>query len=850
MNKLTSYHPFRLARWHARTAPAGIRIGSPLSSAAALLIVLFGHHANAAESAADQEAAQTETSPAEVQAREEARPPEVEDKILVTAPLNPQQEAATGYSVRRSSSATRLDLELKRTPQTVSVITEKQIKEQNLTDIHSVLNAAPGITVMQYGVTGAGNTSYYSRGFAIRNFLLDGVLTSVAPSGGIMTRGLNGNNRFFAMDSAIYERIDVIRGSTGLVSGNGDPGATLNLVRKKPTVAPQFNAGVGYGSWNRKRAEVDFSTTLNESAGLRWRMVGVAQDGDHWMDRVGKKDYTLYNVLELPLGNDTLLRGGLVYGYQKIDGASPLTSSRAAPNFDSLEPIPKFPGGRSANNATDWTFAKNENINAFLNADHYLNDQWTLNAAYNYNKSDFHTIYGFLDGYNTTGAYRGTYDYYFGQWQPEADLHNLDVSLNGKFELLGREAEIVAGLSGYRNKVTMPYHASQSSGISSITGCGNNSRWVYCTLENFNNGDMPRPYLRTPGTQAFYDAYYTYDATHASVLTREKQYGLSLSGRYNLTDRLMAIAGGRYNKWESDQDVSRRGVRDDLYSLKLDQGGFSWFGGLVYDLTDQWSAYISYARTLDPQSEAGAIVGYDGHPIEERQNDTFELGLKGSLFGDRLNTQIAYFHTKQDNLPYYSDYYGCAWHGVSGCSYADTMLEPVFAGPGLKVQGVELSASGSVTPRLQINAAYTFMHTTWPDLTTAESASTGRYASMEMYFWRYGTLPKHQFKLFANWQAAERLNLGLGVNFKGKVKYFRDRNSKAYAAKYYPDADSSIYDLGSSTTVDLMAQYRITSALTARLNVQNLFDKTYYVTPRRDMYGAPRNVMFTLNYQF
>lgn len=143
---------------------------------------MFGHHA-AAESAANPDAAQTETAPAEAQAREEARPPEVEDKILVTAPLNPQQEAATGYSVRRSSSATKLDLELKRTPQTVSVITEKQIKEQNLTDIHSVLNAAPGVTVMQYGVTGAGNTSYYSRGFAIRNFLLDGVLTSVAPSG-------------------------------------------------------------------------------------------------------------------------------------------------------------------------------------------------------------------------------------------------------------------------------------------------------------------------------------------------------------------------------------------------------------------------------------------------------------------------------------------------------------------------------------------------------------------------------------------------------------------------------------------------------------------------------------------
>ncbi|EHD22205.1 MULTISPECIES: TonB-dependent siderophore receptor [Brenneria] len=848
MNKLTSYHPFRLARWHARTAPAGMRIGSPLSSAAALLILLFGHHA-AAESAANPDAAQTETAPAEAQAREEARPPEVEDKILVTAPLNPQQEAATGYSVRRSSSATKLDLELKRTPQTVSVITEKQIKEQNLTDIHSVLNAAPGVTVMQYGVTGAGNTSYYSRGFAIRNFLLDGVLTSVAPSGGIMTRGLNGNNRFFAMDSAIYERIDVIRGSTGLVSGNGDPGATLNLVRKKPTVAPQFNAGVGYGSWNRKRAEVDFSTTLNESAGLRWRMVGVAQDGDHWMDRVGKKDYTLYNVLELPLGNDTLLRGGLVYGYQKIDGASPVMAQGVASSYITDNP-PKFPGGRSANNATDWTFAKNENINAFLNADHYLNDQWTLNVAYNYNKSDFHTVYGFLDSYNEIGAYKGTYNYLFGQWRPEAELHNLDVSLNGKFELLGREAEIVAGFSGYRNKVTMPYYASSQSGISSYTDCGNTLRWTNCTLDEFNNGNMPRPYLRSASSQALYNAYYTYDAKLADVLTREKQYGLSLSGRYNLTDRLMVIAGGRYNKWESDQDVFRRGVRDDLYSLKLDQSGFSWFGGLVYDLTDQWSAYISYARTLDPQSEAGAIVGYDGNPIEERQNDTFELGLKGSLFGDRLNTQIAYFHTKQDNLPYYTTYYGCAWHGVSGCSYADTMLEPVFAGPGLKVQGVELSASGSVTPRLQVNAAYTFMDTTWPDLTAWGKNGDGQYASMEMYRWRYAALPKHQFKLFANWQAAERLNLGVGVNFKGKVKRFWSQYQKGLIEKNYPDLSMSKWDLGSSTTIDLMAQYRITNALSARLNVQNLFDKTYYVTPRRDMYGVPRNVMFTLNYQF
>ena len=86
----------------------------------------------------------------------------------------------------------------------------------------------------------------------------------------------------------------MVRGSTGLLSGAGNPAASINLVRKRPT--REFEAGVGasVGSWDYRRTEFDLGSPLDEAGKLRGRLVGAWQEGGSFIDRVKQDSQLLY----------------------------------------------------------------------------------------------------------------------------------------------------------------------------------------------------------------------------------------------------------------------------------------------------------------------------------------------------------------------------------------------------------------------------------------------------------------------------------------------------------------------------------------------------------------------------
>lgn len=137
------------------------------------------------------------------------------------------------YTPGSIATATRLVLKPKETPQTISVITRQEMDDFNLNSIDDVMRHTPGVSVVTYD---SERTEYYSRGFAIQNFQYDGI-------------PMNRDSAYSAgntlSDMAIYDRIEVLKGATGLLTGVGDPGATINLIRKKPTKDFQGNVSLG-----------------------------------------------------------------------------------------------------------------------------------------------------------------------------------------------------------------------------------------------------------------------------------------------------------------------------------------------------------------------------------------------------------------------------------------------------------------------------------------------------------------------------------------------------------------------------------------------------------------------------
>ena len=175
-------------------------------------------------------------------------------------------EGSGAYTPGTIATATRLVLTPRQTPQTISVITRAQMDDFGLRGIDDVMRVTPGISIVTYD---SERTEYYARGFAIQNFQYDGIPMS-------RNSAYSAGNTL--SDTAIYDRIEVLKGATGLLTGMGDPGATINLVRKKPGKDFAGSASLGGGRWDDYRAELDVGGPLTADGRVRGRAVGAWQD--------------------------------------------------------------------------------------------------------------------------------------------------------------------------------------------------------------------------------------------------------------------------------------------------------------------------------------------------------------------------------------------------------------------------------------------------------------------------------------------------------------------------------------------------------------------------------------------
>ena len=155
---------------------------------------------------------------------------------------------------RVSSGATNLDLDIKDTPQSISLVTQEQMQQFGADSLNDALRLATGIQVEE-GETN--RTLYLVRGFEVHNTQIDGI--GLPNSWGIVTN---------AMDTFGYDKLEVIRGANGLLTGVGNASGTINYVRKRPTNDRRGQIGLSGGSWSNRRVEADFSTPFTEGRHL------------------------------------------------------------------------------------------------------------------------------------------------------------------------------------------------------------------------------------------------------------------------------------------------------------------------------------------------------------------------------------------------------------------------------------------------------------------------------------------------------------------------------------------------------------------------------------------------------
>jgi len=445
-----------------------------------------------------------------------------------------------------------------------------------------VMRTTTGVTVLP---TDAGRGAIFVRGFELDNYLIDGLPSSVSSIAGSQP------------DMFMFDRVEVLRGPAGVFGGTSEPGATVNLVRKRALAEAGGSTSFSIGSWDAYRGEMDVTSALNENKTVRGRLAAAYDTRQSFVDMVESESKMLYGTVEADLTPDTTL--SLAFSHDDKD---------KLPNSG----LPAYADGRfldvsrSTFVGAEWNRFKSSDDQGLVELEHRL-----------------------ASGGEIKGAVR-----------------IVDRDSDMKYALSGSTVNTSTGLSSLRG-LELHY---QEQGVASDLHIAQPVQ-AFGLTHTFTAGvDFRRTDSRTQRGASSLGSISATDPTYPSetdismssnIESELNQVGLYGEARIKPIAPLTLILGGRETTYDLDVVNAISGES----SSKNEGGVFTPFAGAVYDLTDELSAYVSYSQTFQPQTDttvSGAIID----PRESRQ---VEVGLKGQFMDDRLFGQAGFYRLVDTN---------------------------------------------------------------------------------------------------------------------------------------------------------------------------------------------------------
>ena len=489
---------------------------------------------------------------------------QLEEVVVVGRVKTDKTEKSNSYTTLLMSTTTGLELSPRETPQSVSVVTQKQMKDQGITRLSDALRQTTGINVVE----DSSRVRFQSRGFYIDQIEEDGMASQVPGSASNPYRSSSALS-----DMVIYDHVEVLRGAAGLTQANGEPGGTINAVRKKPTVKFQANAAASAARWDRYRVEGDVSGALNEGRSVRGRLVAAGEKGASFKDVVDNDLGIVYGVVDADVGEAGLVTAGVVYqrtrevpdpfGVPMGQGATEL----GLPRFTYL--------------GADWNRTKNTKLNPFVEFDYYFNDDWKFNTKLNYIDSSMDQRFAALanarasfTGVGADGLLTGNNMQYYDNDGKELSWQ---ARVTSKYELLGHQHDLFATLSLSRQEDDSHWRRALNSTAYNV--------W------NFNHAALVQPDW----------ASQTALNTDADFHNEIRQHGVSLGTCFNVADAWHMVLGARYAGVKGTGNYYYRrfnGAPDNDYSVnrEINKKKVTPYAGLTWDFSESTSAYASWTQ--------------------------------------------------------------------------------------------------------------------------------------------------------------------------------------------------------------------------------------------------------------
>jgi len=542
-------------------------------------------------------------------------------------------------------------------PQSVTVFSAQRIADQNLFTLGDLMQQAPGVSVMPFD---GANPDFRARGYSLEQSY-DGIPASQAGSG---------QQEF---ELAIYERVEVLRGPSGVTAGAGQPGGLINFVRKRGSREKLLGATASVGSHDNRRIEIDAGGPLNAAGTLRARAVGTFQERDYFHDTTHDRKWLGYLALDADLARDTTLSFAFT---RQVDDLHSSTMGLPAWNDGAFLDVPRETHVYPSWNRMSWATSQGE-----VELAHKLASGWEVRVRAVRREVDKF----YKDGYPSTGVNRATGTATYARRMAGLDFEReaADLFASGPFALFGRSHSLTVGYNFDRR-------------------LADNQSVTYAAVPNvdiFDPNSVPEP---------------AGDFTRGSA-NRVTQSGAYAQARLSIADPLTLALGARSSNYRNEGRNIAPTPETAFAATSRERGEVTPSAALLWRLAPSVNAYVSYADIFFPQSAMDA----ERRTIDPRVGSQVELGAKGVFLDGRLSASAAVFSARDRNR-----------------ALATDVIDVYVAAGEVKTRGVELEVGGRPLPDLNLSAGYTFLRTEYGAHPTLEGAQWSTFEpkhSLKLY---------------------------------------------------------------------------------------------------------------------
>jgi len=492
-----------------------------------------------------------------------------------------------GYVVEEATTATRTDTPLRDIPQSIQVVPQQVLEDQQVIRVRDALRNVSGIG--EGNGFGNARETYIIRGFFTNDVLRDGFLE-------------RSNFRTFR-ETANLERIEILKGPASVLYGNLEPGGIINLVTELPLAEARYEFQLQAGSFGTVRPSFDVTGPLNDSRTVLYRVNGVYERSDGFRDY----DTNIERVFVAPVVSWAIGdRTDLIFDMEYLRDERPFDRGIIALG----DGIADIPYDRILGEPDDIAIV--EEFGASLRLNHEFNDNWTLRNGLRFFTSDnafrFARV-GSLD--EETGELTRS------DWSDNQSTfwnYSLQSSIQGEFSTGPLNHTLLVGVDLFR---------------------------VTDTFDNRSSLEPPPP------INIFDPVYGRGDRPDREDLLDDRfvfqdeidNLGIYVQDQIEITDNLNLLVGGRFDV--IDQDSTFNGEDSEL-----EEEAFTPRVGIVYQPIQPISLYTSFSQSFTPNS--GTTV--DGDLLAPERGTQFEVGIRGEWFGGRLTTNLAAYHLTKRNI--------------------------------------------------------------------------------------------------------------------------------------------------------------------------------------------------------